>query len=56
MVRVSRVLPGSICEEMGVVAGTETVTTEPLAPGQKAKFKITINAPNVVAYRYKLVD
>ncbi len=26
MVRVSRVLPGSICEEMGVVAGTELLT------------------------------
>ena len=26
MVRVSRVLPGSICEEMGVVAGTEMLT------------------------------
>ena len=26
MVRVSRVLPGSICEEMGVVAGTEFLT------------------------------
>ncbi|MEP6990185.1 MAG: DUF512 domain-containing protein [bacterium] len=26
MVRVSRVLPGSICEEMGVVAGTELMT------------------------------
>src|SRR5688572_17677420 len=26
MVRVSRVLPGSICDEMGVVAGTELLT------------------------------
>ena len=26
MVRVSRVLPGSICEEMGVVVGTELLT------------------------------
>ncbi|MEO7713981.1 MAG: DUF512 domain-containing protein, partial [Gemmatimonadaceae bacterium] len=26
MVRVSRVLPGSICEEMGVVSGTELLT------------------------------
>src|SRR5687768_11565579 len=33
MVRVSRVLPGSICDEMGVVAGTEllTVNGRPLA-------------------------
>src|SRR6476661_9985423 len=33
MVRVSRVVPGSICDEMGVVAGTEllTVNGRPLA-------------------------
>jgi hypothetical protein len=32
------------------------VTTEPLSPGQRARFKFTINAPNVVAYRYKIVE
>lgn len=43
-------------DKAGQSLGTETVTTEPLAPGQRARFKITINAPNVVAYRYKIVD
>ena len=46
----------SAIDKTGQVVGTETVTTEPLAPGQKAKFKVTINAPNVLAYRYKIVD
>ena len=46
----------SAIDKSGQVVGTETVTTEPLAPGQKAKFKIIINAPNVLAYRYKIVD
>ncbi len=40
----------------GQALGTETVTTEPLSPGQRARFKFTINAPNVVAYRYKIVE
>jgi Putative Zn-dependent protease, contains TPR repeats len=43
-------------DKAGQSLGTETVTTEPLAPGQRARFKFTINAPNVVAYRYKIVD
>ena len=46
----------SAIDKTGQVVGTDTVTTEPLVAGQKAKFKITINAPNVVAYRYKFVD
>ncbi|MEP6990186.1 MAG: FxLYD domain-containing protein [bacterium] len=46
----------SALDKAGQVVGTESVTTEPLTPGQKAKFKITINAPNVVAYRYKIID
>ncbi len=43
-------------DKTGQALGTETVTTEPLSPGQRAKFKFTINTPNVVAYRYKIVD
>ncbi|MDQ2666962.1 MAG: FxLYD domain-containing protein [Gemmatimonadota bacterium] len=43
-------------DKAGQALGTETVTTEPLAPGQRAKFKFTINVPNVAAYRYKIVD
>ena len=46
----------SAIDKAGKVVGTETVTSEPLSPGQKARFKVTINAPNVVAYRYKVVD
>ena len=46
----------SAIDKAGQVVGTETVTSEPLSPGQKARFKLTINAPNVVAYRYKVVD
>jgi tetratricopeptide (TPR) repeat protein len=43
-------------DKAGQAVGTETATTEPLAPGQTARFKITINASNVVAYRYKIID
>ena len=43
-------------DKAGQSLGTETVTTEPLSPGQRGRFKFTINAPNVVAYRYKIVD
>ena len=43
-------------DKAGQEVGTETVTTEPLVPGQKARFKVTINASNVVAYRYKIID
>jgi predicted Zn-dependent protease len=43
-------------DKAGQALGTESVTTEPLSPGQRARFKFTINAPNVVAYRYKIVD
>ena len=43
-------------DKAGQALGTETVTTEPLSPGQRAKFKFTISAPNVAAYRYKIVD
>ena len=46
----------SALDKAGQVLGTETVTSEPLSPGQKARFKITINSPNAVAYRYKIVD
>jgi hypothetical protein len=43
-------------DKAGAVVGTESVTIEPLTPGQRAKFKVTIAAPNVVAYRYTITD
>ncbi len=43
-------------DKAGAVVGTESVTTEALTPGQRARFKVTIAAPNVVAYRYTIVD
>ena len=43
-------------DKAGNAVGTEAVTTEPLTPGNTAKFKITINAPGVVAYRYTIGD
>lgn len=39
-------------DKTGAALGTESATTEPLTPGQTGRFKITIAAPNVVAYRY----
>jgi len=43
-------------DKAGQVLGTESVTTEPLTPGARGKFKLTINAPNVVAYRYTISE
>ncbi|MDB4888797.1 MAG: hypothetical protein JWL61_652, partial [Gemmatimonadetes bacterium] len=43
-------------DKAGQVVGTESVTTEPLTPGQRGKFKLTIQAPNVVAYRYTISE
>ncbi|MEO8337983.1 MAG: FxLYD domain-containing protein, partial [bacterium] len=43
-------------DKEGAVVGTETVTTEPLTPGQRGTFKITIQAPGVVAYRYTITE
>ena len=43
-------------DKAGAVLGTESVTTEPLTPGNKARFSVTINAPNVVAYRYTITN
>ncbi|MEO5814475.1 MAG: FxLYD domain-containing protein [Gemmatimonadaceae bacterium] len=43
-------------DKAGTVVGTETVTTEPLTPGARGKFKITIQAPGVVAYRYTIAE
>jgi tetratricopeptide (TPR) repeat protein len=43
-------------DKTGAVVGTETVTTDPLSPGQRAKFKVTIASPGVVAYRYTIVE
>jgi len=43
-------------DKAGQVVGTESVTTEPLTPGQRGKFKVTIAAPGVVAYRYTITE
>jgi tetratricopeptide (TPR) repeat protein len=43
-------------DKSGATVGTQTVTTEALTPGNRAKFKVTIAAPNVVAYRYTIGD
>jgi len=41
-------------DKAGAVLGSQTVTTEPLTPGKSATFTTTIDAPNAVAYRYKV--
>ena len=43
-------------DKAGAVLGTETATTEALTPGQSAKFKLTINAAKVAAYRYTISE
>jgi hypothetical protein len=43
-------------DKTGTAVGTGTVTTEPLTPGQRAKFKVTIASPAVVAYRYTIIE
>ncbi|MEP6729585.1 MAG: FxLYD domain-containing protein [bacterium] len=43
-------------DKAGAVVGTETVTTKPLRPGEKDRFKVTIAGPNVVAYRYSIAE
>jgi hypothetical protein len=41
-------------DKSGAVLGTQTVTTEALAPGKSAPFKVTIPAANAIAYRYTI--
>jgi hypothetical protein len=43
-------------DKAGTVVGSETVTTEPLTPGKSAKFTVKVAAPNVMAYRYTIVE
>jgi tetratricopeptide (TPR) repeat protein len=43
-------------DKSGTVVGTKSVTTEALTPGKSAKFTVTLEAPNAVAYRYKIAD
>lgn len=43
-------------DKSGAAVGSETVTTEALAPGKSAKFTVKIAAPNVSAYRYTVVE
>ncbi|MEP6999535.1 MAG: FxLYD domain-containing protein, partial [bacterium] len=43
-------------DKTGAAVGTETAKSEPLTPGQSFKFKITINSPNVVAYKYTISE
>ncbi|MEO6526027.1 MAG: FxLYD domain-containing protein [Gemmatimonadaceae bacterium] len=39
-------------DKAGAVLGSQTVTTEALQPGKSAPFKVSITAPNAIAYRY----
>ncbi|MDB4883187.1 MAG: hypothetical protein JWL95_1953 [Gemmatimonadetes bacterium] len=39
-------------DKSGAVLGTQSVTTEALQPGKSVPFKLTIAAPNAIAYRY----
>ncbi|MES2176474.1 MAG: FxLYD domain-containing protein [Gemmatimonadota bacterium] len=41
-------------DKSGAAVGTQTVTTEALAPGQSAKFRFKITGANVVAYKYTI--
>ncbi|HEY2027029.1 MAG TPA: FxLYD domain-containing protein [Gemmatimonadaceae bacterium] len=43
-------------DRSGAVVGSKSVTTEALTPGKTAKFTVTIDAPNAVAYRYTIAD
>lgn len=43
-------------DKSGAVVGTNTVTTEALAPGARAKFSVTIPGAGAVAYRYKITE
>ena len=41
-------------DKAGNSLGSQTVTTEPLSPGREAAFKVEINAPNAMGYRYTI--
>ena len=41
-------------DKSGAVLGTQSVTTEPLAPGKTATFRTVIPASDAVAYRYTI--
>jgi tetratricopeptide (TPR) repeat protein len=43
-------------DKSGAVVGTESVSTKALKPGERDRFKVTIAAPGVVAYRYTITD
>lgn len=50
------VLKFEALDKTGNAVGSETVTTEALTPGKEGKFSVKIAAPNVVAYRYTVVQ
>jgi predicted Zn-dependent protease len=43
-------------DKAGTTLATESVTTEPLTPGNSAKFTVKLAAPNAAAYRYTVVQ
>jgi hypothetical protein len=46
----------SALDKTGAVVGTQSVTTEALAPGKAAKFTVTVPVGNVVAYKYTISE
>jgi predicted Zn-dependent protease len=43
-------------DKAGAVLGSQSITTEALQPGKSAQFRVKIDAPNAIAYRYTLAD
>ena len=43
-------------DKSGAVIGSQSVTTDPLQPGKSAAFRVSIPAPNALAYRYTIAD
>src|SRR5258705_4705952 len=43
-------------DKSGAVLGSQSVTTDALQPGKSAPFRVSIPAPNALAYRYTIVD
>lgn len=41
-------------DKSGAVLGSQSVTTEPLAPGKSATFRVVVPAANAIAYRYTI--
>lgn len=43
-------------DQKGAVLGSQTVTTAALQPGKSAEFRVSIDAPKAVAFRYTISD